>query len=63
MNLTKQEFQKLSVVDIDNLINQLEEGADSLLWFQSDKRKYYNLQNIIGLLIDLRCEKIGIQIP
>lgn len=63
MNLTKQELQKLSVVDIDNLINQLEEGADSLLWFQSDKSKYYNLQKIIGLLIDLRCEKIGIQIP
>jgi hypothetical protein len=61
MNIqNKQEVYKLSVKEIDNLISQLEEGCQSLLFFQEDKKKVYSLSAIIGFLIDVRCEKMGI---
>ena len=56
----KQEIYKLSVQEIDNLIAQLEKGYTSLLFFQNDKKKVYSLSAIIGFLIDVRCEKMGI---
>ena len=61
MNLqNKQDIYKLSVKEIDNLIAQLEKGYTSLLFFQNDKKKVYSLSAIIGFLIDVRCEKMGI---
>jgi len=61
MNIqNKQDIYKLSVQEIDNLISQLEEGYKSLLFFQDDKKKVYSLSAIIGFLIDVRCEKMGI---
>jgi hypothetical protein len=63
MNLqNKQDIYKLSVQEIDNLIAQLEKGYTSLLFFQDNKRKVYSLSAIIGFLIDVRCEKMGIAI-
>jgi hypothetical protein len=61
MNIqNKQDIYKLSVQEIDNLIAQLEQGYKSLLFFQDDKKKVYSLSAIIGFLIDVRCEKMGI---
>jgi hypothetical protein len=61
MNIqNKQDIYKLSVQEIDNLISQLEQGYKSLLFFQDDKKKVYSLSAIIGFLIDVRCEKMGI---
>jgi hypothetical protein len=61
MNLqNKQDIYKLSVKEIDNLIAQLEKGYTSLLFFQDNKKKVYSLSAIIGFLIDVRCEKMGI---
>jgi hypothetical protein len=61
MNLqNKQDIYKLSVQEIDTLIAQLEKGYKSLLFFQDDKKKVYSLSAIIGFLIDVRCEKMGI---
>jgi hypothetical protein len=61
MNIqNKQDIYKLSVKEIDSLISQLEEGYKSLLFFQDDKKKVYRLSAIIGFLIDVRCEKMGI---
>jgi hypothetical protein len=61
MNIAnKQDIYKLSVQEIDNLISQLEQGCKSLLFFQDDKKKVYSLSAIIGFLIDVRCEKMGI---
>ena len=60
--INKKEILKLSVAEIDNLITQLEEGARSLLFFQDDKNKFYQLNDIIGYLIDVRCNKLGIKL-
>jgi hypothetical protein len=60
LKISEKEIRNLSVKQIDELISQLEDGAHSLLWFQSDKKKFFDLRNIIGLLIDIRCEKMGI---
>ena len=60
LTISEKEIRNLSVSQIDNLISQLEDGAHSLLFFQSDKKKFFYLRNIIGLLIDIRCEKMGI---
>ena len=60
LTISEKEIRNLSVSQIDNLISQLEDGAHSLLFFQSDKKKFFHLRNIIGLLIDIRCEKMGI---
>jgi hypothetical protein len=61
--INKKDILKLSVAEIDTLIAQLEEAAHSLLFFQDDKKKFFNLRNMIGYLIDVRCKKAGIVIP
>jgi hypothetical protein len=60
--INKKDILKLSVAEIDTLIEQLEEGCQSLLLFQDDKKKVYNLSSIIGYLIDVRCNKLGIKL-
>ena len=54
--------KQLTVKQIDELIDQLEEGCDFLLHELQDIPKTKKLSNIIGFLIDLRCEKLGIKI-
>jgi hypothetical protein len=54
--------KQLSVKQIDELISQLEEGCDFLLHELQDLPKTKKLSNIIGYLIDLRCEKLGIKL-
>ena len=54
--------KQLSVKQIDELISQLEEGCDFLLHKLQDLPKTNKLSNIIGYLIDLRCEKLGIKL-
>ena len=60
--INKKDILKLSVSEIDTLISQLEEGCQSLLFFQDDKNKFYTLNCIIGYLIDVRCNKLGINL-
>jgi len=55
-------LSQLSVNQIDELISKLEEGYDFLLHELIDIKKCYKLNDIIGILIDLRCEKMGINI-
>jgi hypothetical protein len=58
--INKKDILKLSVQEIDTLISQLENGCQSLLFFQDDKTKFHNLSSLIGYLIDVRCNKLGI---
>jgi len=63
MNLiTKKSVYQLTVKEIDELINQLEEGVECLLFDIHDINKTLKLQDIIGFLIDVRCEKLGFKI-
>ena len=63
MNLiTKKSVYQLTVKEIDELINQLEQGVQCLLFDINDINKTLKLQDIIGFLIDVRCEKLGINI-
>jgi hypothetical protein len=63
MNLiTKKSVYQLTVKEIDELINQLEQGVQCLLFDIHDINKTLKLQDIIGFLIDVRCEKLGINI-
>ena len=54
--------KQLSVKQIDELISQLEVGCDFLLHELQDLPKTKKLSSIIGYLIDLRCEKLGIKL-
>ena len=63
MNLiTKKSVYQLTVKEIDELINQLELGIQCLLFDIHDINKALKVQDIIGLLIDIRCQKLGINI-
>jgi hypothetical protein len=54
--------KQLTVKQIDELISQLEYGCIFLLHELHDLPKTKKLSNIIGYLIDLRCEKLGIKL-
>jgi hypothetical protein len=63
MNLiTKKSVYQLTVNEIDELISQLEEGIDFILHDLNDMPKYFKLSQVIGFLIDVRCEKLGIKL-
>jgi hypothetical protein len=63
MNIAEiKSVHKLSVIEIDQLISQLEEGNSFILHELKDFKKYHKLSEIIGFLIDVRCEKMGIKL-
>jgi hypothetical protein len=63
MNIAEiKSVHKLSVIEIDQLISQLEEGSNFILHELKDFKKYDKLSEIIGFLIDVRCEKMGIKL-
>lgn len=57
---SKKELTQMTIEQIDEILNQSE--VDVALVLNKDLKKLQMWNNICGLLIDIRCEKLGIKI-
>lgn len=57
---SKQELKNLTIEQIDEILNNTE--VDVVLVQNKDTKKLIKWNELCGLLIDIRCEKLGIKL-
>lgn len=57
---SKQDLQNLTIEQIDEILNNTE--VDTVLVENKDTKKLIKWNELCGLLIDIRCKKLGIKL-